>query len=184
LRTLAIAAAVLLLGLPATPVLAQQDGASCAAIADDIERLACYDAIFRAPDDGVGAAEVLILSEQLIPARPVGREPAEMSIACVDGGISVRFSFANQLLSNTSDNAPLSFQVDLGGNTVRNLPVADENTAAGFATARDAAAFLDTLEGARNLKVRVTPVRQRSLTVDFRLQGFADEIGAVRGACG
>jgi hypothetical protein len=180
-RVLVFLVAVLALVLPAQ---AQEDGASCAAIADDPDRLACYDAIFRAPDDGLLASEVLIQSEQLIPARPVGRELAEMVVACFDGGLEVRFSFANQLLSNTSDNAPLTFQVDSGGNTVRNLPVGDDNTTAGFATARDAVAFLDTLEGARNLKVRVTPVRQRSLTVDFRVADHLESIASLRGICG
>ena len=184
MRILAIAAAALLLGSPAMPALAQQDGASCAVIADDPERLACYDAIFRTPNDGLVASEVLIQSEQLIPARPVGRQPAEMVIACFDGGLEVRFSFANQLLSNTSDNAPLTFQVDSGGNTVRNLPVGEDNTTAGFATVRDETLFLDTLEGARILKVRVTPVRQRSLTVDFRVADHLEAIGALRGVCG
>lgn len=165
------------------PAVAQDAGESCTAIASDTERLACYDAIFRPAEDGPVAPEVVIDSEQLIPARPVGRAPAVMTVACIDGGASVRFSFANQLLSNTSDNAPLTFQVDLAGNTVRNLPVGEDNTTVGFASARDAASFLDTLEGARSLRVRVTPVRQRSLTVDFRLQERNEEIGAVRAAC-
>lgn len=183
MRTLLIAAALLTLASP-VPAVAQQDGRSCSAVADDTERLACYDAIFQAPDAGLGVAEVRIASEQQIPARPNGRAPAEMVIACTDGGLAVSFSFANQLLSNTSDSAPLTFQVDLGGNTVRNLPVGVDNTSAGFASGRDAAAFLGTLEGARNLKVRVTPVRQRSLTVDFRLPEHAEAIGAALGTCG
>jgi hypothetical protein len=184
LRTLFIAAAVLMLWCPAAPVFAQETGESCAPIADDTERLACYDEIYRVADDGLGADEVHIQSEQLIPARPVGRAAADMVIGCSDTGLAVRFSFANQLLSNTGDNAPLSFQVDSGGNTVRNLPVDANNTSVGFAAARDAIAFLNTLEGARNLKVRVTPVRQRSLTVDFRVGDHAEEIGTVLGMCG
>lgn len=183
MRTLLIAAALLALACPASAI-AQEDARSCAAVADDPSRLACYDAIFRVAGDGLGVAELRIESEQQIPARPNGRAPAEMVIACIDGGLDVRFRFANHLLSSTSDNAPLTLQVDAGGNTVRNLPVGQDNTTVGFATARDATAFLNTLESARNLKVRVTPVRQRSLTVDFRLQEVADAIEAVRASCG
>jgi type VI secretion system protein VasI len=177
---------VLALALP--PAHAQDTGESCAAIAADAERLACYDGIFR-PDDGPAietpaATEVRIQSEQQIPARPTGRAPAEMVIACVEGGASVRFAFANQLLSSTNDNAGVTLQVDLGGNLVRNLPVDADNTSVGFATATDAATFLETLEGARSLRVRITPVRQRSLIVDFRLADFRDEIEALRASCG
>jgi type VI secretion system protein VasI len=184
-RVIVLVLSFLALALPAH---AQDTGETCAAIAADAERLACYDAIFRAPIDGPvietpAASEVLITSEQLIPARPVGRAPAEMVIACVEGQIGVRFAFANQLLSSTSDNVGVTLQVDLGGNIVRNLPVDDENLSASFATAADANVFLETLEGARSLRVRITPVRQRSLTVDFRLADFRDEIGAVRAAC-
>ena len=176
----AIVLAALLLVLPAA---AQQTGETCAAIDADAERLACYDAVFRIADDGLIASEVLIQSEQLIPGRPVGRAPAEMAIACFDGGLEVRFSFANQLLSSTADNVGLTLQADLGGNIVRNLPVDADNTTAAFASARDATVFLGTLEGARSLRVRVTPVRQRSLTVDFRLSDLAGEIEAVRASC-
>jgi hypothetical protein len=182
LRTLLIAAALLTLASP-VPAIAQQDAQSCAAIGADAERLACYDAIFLVPDDGLGVADVRIESEQQIPARPNGRAPAEMVIACTQSGIAVRFSFANQLLSSTSDNAGVTLQVDLGGNIVRNLPVDADNTTLGFANARDATVFLETLEGAGSLRVRITPVRQRSLTVDFRLAELAEEIEAVRASC-
>lgn len=176
---------VCLLLLVTQPAFAQQQsGERCAVLADDVERLACYDEIFRAKDDPVDAPQVRILSEQQIPARPVGRAPAEMVIDCRDTMLEVHFSFANQLLSNTGDDAPVTFQVDQGGNTVRNLPVNASNTAVGFDAPKDAAAFLDTLEGARNLKVRMTPVRQRSQTVDFRIAQYADDIGALRGLCG
>ena len=182
MRTLLIAAALLTLAGPA-PAIAQVDGQSCAAIAGDTERLACYDAIFRVVDDGLGVAAVRIESEQQIPARPNGRAPAEMVIACIEGELDIRFRFADQLLSSTSDNAPLTLQVDSDGNTVRNLPVDADNTSVGFATSGQAAAFLDTIEGARNLKVRITPVRQRSLTVDFRVDEHLEAIASARAGC-
>lgn len=185
-RVIVLILTILVLAVPAH---AQDTGESCAAITGDPERLACYDAIFRAPldvppSDLPAASEILIPSEQQIPARPTGRAPAQMVIACVNGGAAVRFTFANQLLSSTNDNAGVTLQVDLGGNVVRNLPVDETNTSVGFATANEAATFLATLEGARSLRVRITPVRQRSLTIDFRLSDFADEIEALRGSCG
>lgn len=167
----------------ASPVNAQQSGASCAAIVADAERLACYDALFRGQEVPQAGSEVRLQSEQLIPAQPSGRERAEMIVSCVAGELRLDFSFARQVLANVSDNAPVSLQVDLGGNTVRNLPVANNNTTVGFATTSDTLAFLNTLEGANSLKVRITPVRQRSLVVDFRLRDQGSAIAALRDSC-
>jgi hypothetical protein len=161
---------------------AQQAVAQCTVIQDDGERLACYDAIFlrksTTPDQ-----EIVVASERLIPARPTGREPAMMSIGCENGEMVVSFAFAGQLVSNTGDIAPLTYQVDAGGTTVRTLRADTDNIRLSFADQRDTQTFLDSLIGGTNLKVRVTPVRQRSLTVDFRLATVAEELSAMRESC-
>lgn len=107
-----------------------------------------------------------------------------MSLSCAEGGITVAFGFAGQFVSNTGDIAPLTYQVDAGGTTARTLRANAENTTLSFATPTDTEAFLESLVGGRNLKVRVTPVRQRSITVDFRLPDIADDIEALRATCG
>jgi hypothetical protein len=127
---------------------------------------------------------VVIQSNQPIPARPSGRAPAVMTIACGTGGLGVGFSFAGQLLSETSDEAAISFQVQQTGSQIRSLPVGPDNTTIAFANARDADAFLETLESGDNLVVRITPVRQRSIQVQFNLRGREAEIAAVREGCG
>lgn len=160
----------------------QQTGAACAAVADDAERLACYDGVFRTPAAPLENA-LILESTQLMPARPTGRKPATMTIACMADGLHVSFSFAGQLLSETGDEAAVSFQVQQTGNFVRSLPVSADNTAIGFATPSQADAFLETLEGGDNVIVRITPVRQRSAQVQFILRGREEEIGAIREAC-
>lgn len=163
---------------------AQQTPEQCAPIVEDAARLACYDSIYR-PTGPVGdASSVVIASERMIPARPTGREPATMTVACESGSLSVSFAFANQLVSNTGDIAPVTLQVDQNATAVRTLRANADNTALSFGTAQETRAFLESLEGGRNLKVRMTPVRQRSVTVDFRLPEHADGIAAVRAVCG
>lgn len=161
---------------------AQQSVGQCVVIEDDGERLACYDSVFR---DTAVAPEgaIVVQSERLIPARPTGREPATMSISCDAGNMVVSFSFAGQLVSNTGDIAALTYQVDAGGTVVRTLRANDDNTQLSFATERDTSFFLDTLVGGTNLKVRMTPVRQRSVTVDFSLMPIADDLAAMRAGC-
>lgn len=174
---------MLLGALLAGPVSAQESGADCAAILDDATRLACYDRLFRTGAAPAEVDAVTIESERLIPALPTGRRPAEMIVACESGVLTVQFRFAGQLVSVSGGIAPVTFQVDQNATIVRTLPASADNTAAGFWTTRESAAFLDTLVGGRNLKVRMTPVRQRSLTVDFRLDERAGEIEDVRKAC-
>lgn len=178
-----LAALALGLAIPAAPAVAQQDKAeACAAIADDGERLGCYDAIFRHVGD-IPAAEIVIESERLIPARPTGRASATMMVSCAPAGPMVSFAFAGQLVSNTSDIAPVTFQVDANGTTVRTLSANQTNTVLSFDPGVASRTFLDSLAGGANLKVRMTPVRQRSVTVDFRLQEHAEAIGALRESC-
>lgn len=178
-----VIAGVLLVGLLAQPVMAQESGESCAILADNSGRLACYDAIFRdAPPVGDTGALVLN-SERLIPARPSGRAPATFTIACVAGAPTVSFGFAGQLMSSTGDIASITFQIDQDATLVRTLQTTDANRGLTFATPREAAAFLDDLNGGNNLKVRMTPIGQRSLTVDFKLSTVLGEIGALRESC-
>lgn len=165
------------------PVAAQSTAQECAAVAADTDRLACYDALFRATGAVPVGDAVLVQSQALIPARPSGRGSAEMTIACAAGGPMVAFTFAGQLVSATGDIAPVTFQLDAGGTSVRTLAADANNTQLSFAPGRESEAFLDTLAGATNLKVRMTPVRQRSLTMDFRIDGVADQIAAVRASC-
>lgn len=168
---------------PTAQAQAPQDPAACAAIAGNTERLACYDAIFRIVTGDIELEPVVISSERLIPARPTGREPATLTVSCPAGGLDVSFSFAGQLVSNTGDIAPITLQVDQNATAVRTLRADADNTSLRFSTSADAAAFLDSLAGGTNLKVRVTPVRMRSLTVDFRLLGSVDAIAALRAGC-
>ncbi|MDP1731293.1 MAG: hypothetical protein Q8L54_08990 [Devosia sp.] len=106
-----------------------------------------------------------------------------MIIQCDAGTLSVQFRFAGQLVSATGDIAPITFQVDQGITAVRTLRTSPDNTAVGFWTTGESSAFVNSLAGGTNLKVRMTPVRQRSLTVDFRLTDHFDSIAEIRDAC-
>lgn len=166
----------------AAPALAQS-GAQCAAIGGDSERLACYDAIFRS---GTGVAEGLSVSfqsEQLIPARPSGRQPATMTIACEAGTLSASFAYAGNTMSALGRDAGITLQVDLQSPRSRTLAVNASNTALVIDNTADTLAFLDMLAGAQNLTTRVTPVNSRSLSVRFSLAGVLEQIEPVKAAC-
>ena len=181
MKLLPVLGLLLLPFLPATPAFAQQDAAHCAAITPDLDRLACYDALFQGalPVDGVNS--VSLSSEQLIPARPSGRQPAVMSVMCAPSGLVVKFAFAGNAMSALGNDAGITLQLDLQAARSRTLRTADANTA--LVIDRDAAAFLDSLQGATNLTVRVTPVSSRSLSVRFRVENFDQAVAPVRAAC-
>jgi hypothetical protein len=181
----AVALGALLLATAAAPSIAQERGAECAAIGADVERLACYDRLFRGEGGSVPEAEPVVLqSERLIPAAPSGREPATLTIACEEGRPVARFEFAGQPVSVTGDIAPMTLQVDQNATVVRTMAASDDNRSLAFSSARDTETFLDSLVGGTNLRVRMTPVRQRSLTVDFRIAQVVPAIADLRESCG
>ena len=104
-------------------------------------------------------------------------------MACVEGSPRVGFGFAGQLISATGDIAPLTLQVDQRQTQVRTMQATDGNTQLTFASDRETEAFLDSLGGDRSLEVRVTPIGQRSLTVNFRLAEALAQIAALRESC-
>lgn len=173
--------ALALLALPSSAM--AQSGAQCAAIAPDTERLACYDGIFLNGAASGQALSASVESEQLIPARPSGRAPATVTIACEAGNLSVAFAFAGNTMSALGRDAGLTLQNDLQQARSRTLPVNADNTALVIAAPGEAAAFLDTLVGTSNLTARVTPVNSRSLSVRFNAPAILEAATPVRAAC-
>lgn len=170
-----------LLLAPIAPA-AAQTGQACAAIAADDERLACYDAIFRT--GGMAAdASIVLQSEQMIPARPSGRAHATITVACTAGELGIAFAFAGNTMSALGNDAGITLQMDLQAARSRTLRVNAANNALLIEDSVDAAAFLDMLEGATYLTLRVTPVNSRSLTVRFRVDAIETEVEPVRAAC-
>ncbi len=165
--------------------MAQQTGMQCTTIADNAERLACFDAAFAAPKSEAGDIQIVFESEQLIPARPNGRRPATITVAC-DAGVvlSVAFAFAGNTMSALGRDAGITWQFDLQAARSRTLPVNGDNTAILLDNTSDALAFIQSLEGATNLTVRVTPVNSRSLSVRYRVDSFGDQVAPARAACG
>jgi len=162
---------------------AAQDAQACVAIADPGARLACYDALFATAPRGE-ADQAVIASQNLIPARPGGREPATMTVRCSSGALTVAFGFAGQLVSSTGSSAPVTLQTDLSPARSRLLAAAPDNLSLQIADPVEAAAFLSSLQGWSRLTVRMTPVNQRSVSVNFDLLEAESQLAPVRQACG
>lgn len=176
--TVLVLPALLGFSLPA----AAQSGAQCAAIDDDAGRLACYDTLFRSGVSGSETMSITLESEQLIPARPSGRAPATLTIACEANGLQVAFGFAGNLISSLGRDTGITLQYDLQRRS-STLPVNTENTAILIDNSRDALAFVDSLAGITNLTVRVTPASTRTLSVRFRVDTLAATAAPVIAAC-
>lgn len=183
MRLLPVLALLPIFAVSTPAALAQTGVAQCTAIGADVERLACYDALFRSPDGDAESLSVVLESQQLIPARPSGRAPATLTVSCDSGVLQVAFGFAGNTMSALGRDAGITLQYDLQPGRSRTLPVNPENTAILLNNTAEAATFLDGLTGATNLTVRVTPVNSRSLTVRFRVDSFMADVEPVVAAC-
>ncbi|ODT71479.1 MAG: hypothetical protein ABS75_09485 [Pelagibacterium sp. SCN 63-23] len=170
--------AFLALGGPAIA----QTAAQCSNIADDADRLVCYDSLFLNAQPPSDADVITFESEQLIPARPSGRAPATITVSCQPNGLQVAFGFAGNTLSSLGNDVGMTLQYDLTRRS-STLPVNSENTAVLIDNTRDALAFIDNLAGVTNLTVRVTPTSARTLSVRFRVDSFAQAVAPVVAAC-
>lgn len=183
-RFLPVLALLPILSVSTPAVMAQQAGAQCTTIAADSERLACFDTAFAQTATEAGNAVVVFESEQSIPARPSGRAKATITVACDAGVLSVAFGFAGNALSALGKDAGITWQLDLQARSSRTLPVDADNTAILLNNSRDSLAFLQSLNGANNLTVRVTPATARSLSVRYQLADFPEQLAPVLAACG
>ena len=182
-KLLPVLALLPLFATPAIPAFAQSGAAQCTTIATDAERLACFDAAFAA-GPAAEPLSVVLQSEQLIPARPSGRQPATITVSCAADVLSVAFAFAGNTMSALGNDAGITLQNDLQAARSRTLPVNADNTAVLLNNSRDSLAFLQGLGGVTNLTVRVTPVNSRSLSVRYRVDSFVGEVAPVVEACG
>ena len=179
---LGAALACALVVAPTLPASAQNAN-QCAVIVADLDRLACYDALFRPATDTGNGLSITFQSEQLIPARPSGRAPATMTVTCDAGNLTVEFAYAGNTMSALGRDAGMTLQYDLQAARSRTLPVNSNNTAILIDNTAESLAFLDSLAGANNLTTKVTPVNSRSLSVRFSLDGVLDAIAPVRASC-
>ncbi|WP_152664651.1 hypothetical protein [Devosia geojensis] len=151
-------------------------------IANDTERLACYDGIFRGGSPG-GSEAVVIESQQQIPAIPTGRGNATFTIACDAGELVVRFGFAGNVLAPTGSNTGISLQRDLLRAQAMTLPPSENGTELLIRGNDTVVSFLNSLEGITNLGARVTPANSRSLNVRFRVEDLPQQVAPVIAAC-
>ncbi|MCS6762177.1 MAG: hypothetical protein MO846_09495 [Candidatus Devosia symbiotica] len=184
MRLLPVLALLPLFYAPTPIVLAQSAVSQCILISSDVDRLSCYDGLFRALETLQAGLSVTLQSEQLIPARPSGRAPATMVINCTKEVLSVAFTFAGNTMSPLGRDASITLQYDLQAAQSRTLSVNADNTAILISNTREAAAFLDGMAGATNLTVRATPANSRSLSVRFRVDAVLPKVNQVRTVCG
>lgn len=171
------------LGCMAAAPAQAQSGAQCAAIPQDGERLECYDALFQPSSSAIAAGSFTLQSDQLIPASPNGRAPAEITVSCDAGQLGVAFSFAGNTISSLGRDAGVTFQPDLQRARSQTLPVDASNTRVLIQSTDDVMEFIDGLRGATNLSVRVTPVSTRSLNVRFRVAALLEGAASVLAGC-
>jgi hypothetical protein len=87
-------------------------------------------------------------------------------------------------MSALGKDAGITWQFDLQAARSRTLPVNADNTAVLLDNTLDSLGFIQSMAGATNLTVRVTPLNSRSLTVRYRVDNLAELVAPVLAACG
>lgn len=196
-------------------VLASQAGAvgmaSCAKIADDGERLTCYDDVAGriAPDDRKTSIEkpsgdtgkwftnksrskfkdtydvTLTLISEESPDCRWGNSPAILQVRCLENTTSVVLSTPDcHLTSGYGSYGDVDVRIDGGKARVWRMQEATNNRALGLWTGRSAIPRVKNMLKSRQVIMRFTPHSENPRTVEFQTSGLQAAIKPLRESCG
>ncbi|MFD1199545.1 type VI secretion system-associated protein TagO [Brucella gallinifaecis] len=186
------------------PVQAEDSGNSCAKENDAAKRLLCYDGIFRNEiktdpiTEGTGKWRsqtdvskiadtadhyAALQSEDKLSKRFGGTGYAQIHMRCKENKTSAYFTFADQFLSDIQNYGKITYRLDTDKAVTKGFNVSTDNTGLGLWSGGSAIPFLKSLEGHKQLVVRVTPFNQSAITVTFDIRGFDEAVKPIRSAC-
>lgn len=176
---------------------------ACAAITDDADRLACFDALFprqmpAGAEPGAWALRIEtsmlanrpnvyldVKSRETVPADYGTPERARLRVQCVENTTSVLFRLAGNYMSDYGEAGLIRYRIDdqpaqsVRGNATR------DNLAIGLTTGSAAIPFVRRLFSASSLLVEVQPVNKSNapVTLTFPVAGLEQAIAPLRKAC-
>lgn len=188
------------IGLLLCILLPAQASDKCAQIADNRQRLECYDLEYRKEatvsiesawivkeevsriDDSKNVF-LTVFSKDSIRARFGSPAPASLHIHCRENTTMLYIVMAGNFLSDIQDYGQVTYRIDTAPAGRTSMDVSTDNAALGLWSGRRSIPFIRSMFGGSNLLIRITPFNESTLTVDFPIQGLEEAIQPLRAAC-
>lgn len=200
--TLAFAFSALAIGTPVS--LAQEIGRECVTIADDGERLSCFDKAF-----GVGAGDappavgewemrtetsrlidrvdvyLTVESGEAVPIDYGEPQRARFQISCRDNVTTATFWIGGNYLSDYGVYGQLLYRVDDHTSQAIRAKTTADSEYIGLLSGAAAIPFVKALFGGQRLLVSARPVNQSDTPVEmeFNITGLEEAVAPLRRSC-
>jgi type VI secretion system protein VasI len=181
------------------------DAKSCAPIAEPLDRLACYDAIFNPapdldlPENGLWDVRVEetainnrqdvhleLASEGVVPVEYGLPQQAKLRIRCLNNVTSTLFSVGGNYMSEYGRFGEITYRIDNGAPRTIRGRVTSDNQSIGLPTGAAAIPFVQQILAADTLLVSVNPVNrdESPVALVFHVEGLDKAIQPLRQSCG
>jgi len=179
-------------------------GQSCAPIAEPLDRLACYDAIFspapdlELPESGLWDVRIEesvvnnrldvhleLASEGVVPVEYGLPQQAKLRIRCLNNVTSALFWFGGNYVSDYGHFGEMTYRIDDGAPRTVQGRVTTDNQSIGLMGGAAAIPFVRQMLTADALLLSVNPVNkdETPVAVVFRVEGLGTAIEPLRKSC-
>lgn len=183
----------------AWPVVASE---SCAAIADNTRRLACYDMEYRPATtvsvsskwdvsesvsriDDSKSVTLYLTSDDTFPGKySRGRESATLIVRCLENTTSAYFRFGDHFLADIEGYGRITYRIDDAEARTESFRESTDHKALGLWRGGQAIPFIKRMMEGDAMVVRATPYNESSITTTFTIAGLSDAVVPLREACG
>ncbi|MCB2130321.1 MAG: hypothetical protein KDE03_14935 [Rhodobacteraceae bacterium] len=177
---------------------------ACRSVADDRERLACYDL-----ENGVSLVEqdkgehgkweksveisqltddknvfLVLVSENDISARFGSPGPATIMLRCSENTTAAFFLFNGHFMSDIQGYGRVEYRIDDKKMRTVNTSASTDHEALGLWSGAKAIPFIKELLEGSQLVVRATPHSESAVTATFDIRGIDNAVEELRETCG
>ena len=173
----------------------------CRSIAEDSQRLACYDRAFpRAGQTAAGpwstrSAPSLLAgktnqtvsrdSQEEFKCRLTRPRRMALKVMCRDNVTSIAFETGCYMTSSEYRSyGYVTYRLDTANTRIAHMVAGPDNHSLGFWSGDAAIPFIRELLGKKRIEVKMTPYAEDPIAASFDLSGMEDAIKPVRKECG
>jgi len=179
--------------------------ATCAAIENSVERLACFDSLAQKRDlaapkvDMVTSGDwqvrtetskiddstnvmMLLESSNRFQSRMSGTKSAFLFITCRESSTDIGVHMSGEFLSDTAGFGNVTYRIDKNKARQINLIGSTDNKVLGLWRG-SGIRFIKEMMSAETLLLQIAPYNESPVTVEFNVAGLSEAIQPLRKAC-